>query len=234
MKSLIRRILLQEAVAKKVVEILAKIHQLSYSYLGTFASASEGGLHPKHRLLNYHKFFIDNVARGDTVLDIGCGNGALLRDVAIKTEASAVGIDISKDNVECAKARLCELPNIMVIESDVWKYNDDRHFDIILLSNVLEHLDRRAELLRLLCNKFKPKAFLIRVPMFEREWLVPYKKELGFEWRLDSTHQIEYTEEEFRSELAESGLDIRKIIFKWGEIYAVAFPTAHLSRHETE
>jgi hypothetical protein len=61
--------------------------------------------------------------------------------------------------------------------------------------------------------------------MFEREWLVPYKKELGIEWRLDSTHRIEYTEDEFRKELAESGLDLQKIIFKWGEMYVVAVPS---------
>ena len=41
---------------------------------------------------------------------------------------------------------------------------------------------------------------------------------------LDSTHQIEYTENEFRDELMKAELEIRNIIFKWGEIFAVAMP----------
>ena len=31
------------------------------------------GVHPKHKLTNYHNFFIENVNNGENVLDIGCG-----------------------------------------------------------------------------------------------------------------------------------------------------------------
>jgi hypothetical protein len=71
-------------------------------------------------------------------------------------------------------------------------------------------LDRRPELLKHLNEEFKPNKFLIRVPMFEREWLVPYKRELGIEWRLDLTHRIEYTEGELRDELLNAGMNIKK------------------------
>jgi hypothetical protein len=94
-----------------------------------------------------------------------------------------------------------------------------------MLSNVLEHLDRRPELLRYLNENFRPKIFLIRVPMFEQEWLVPYKKELGIESRLDSTHKTEHTEDEFCKELAKANLKYTEKIFKWGEMYAVAVPS---------
>ena len=145
-----------------------------------------------------------------------------MKDVEIKTNAYDLGVEISKDNVNSAKVRLSNLSNIQIVEGDIWEYNNDRNFDIIMLSNVLEHLDRRPELLKHLNEQFRPKKFLFRVPMFEREWLVPYKKELGIESRLDPTHKIEYTEDEFRDELGKAGLDIRKILFRWGEMYAVA------------
>lgn len=37
--------------------------------------------------------------------------------------------------------------------------------------------------------------------MFNRNWITPYKKEMGVEWRLDETHQIEYTKESFYEEM---------------------------------
>lgn len=224
MKRVIRQILYSPRVAKIIAKILIRIHQGIYMRLGSFLSAAEGGLHPKHRLINYHQFFLNHIIEGESILDVGCGNGALLRDVALKTKNLTVGVELARDNVVSAKARVSDLKNVEVIEADIWKYEDDRPFDVIILSNVLEHLDKRPELLLSLNKKFGPKRFLIRVPMFERDWLVPYKKELGIEWRLDSTHRIEYTEEEFRDELKKAGLDIQKIIFRWGEMYAVAVP----------
>ena len=221
MKKLIKKILLSPYIAKKITKILLRIHRISYAYLGSFASASENGIHPKHRLTNYHKFFVDNISENDAVLDVGCGNGLLLKDIAVKTKAVVVGVDISENNVKTAKKELSTLPNVEIIHSDIWEYNEKRTFDSITLSNVLEHLDRRVELLRRLNEQFKPKQFLIRVPMFEREWVVPYKKELGIDYRLDATHKIEYTEGEFRDELAKAGLMIKSIALKWGEIYAV-------------
>ena len=224
MKKLIKKVLFHPPVAKVITGLLSRLHQSSYAYVGAFAVAAEGGLHPKHRLMNYHMFFVNNLSKGDRVLDIGCGNGALLKDIALKTDAPAVGVEISEDNVRSAKKMLSALPNVEIVKSDIREYKNNQEIDVIVLSNVLEHLDRRVELLQSLEKDFAPKKILIRVPMFEREWLVPYKKELGIEWRLDKTHIIEYTEAEFRDEIAAAGLDIKNIIFQWGEMYAVVTP----------
>lgn len=234
-KRYFRRLIFQQAIASKIVKLLLKLHQVSYSYLGMFASALEGGLHPKHRLMNYHKFFVDNLNEDESVLDVGCGNGALLRDVALKSKASTVGVELSGENVVSARRRVSDLSNVKVIEADIWSYKDNLQFDAIILSNVLEHLDQRPALLRFLKENFKPKKFLIRVPMFEREWLVPYKKELGIEWRLDRTHRVEYREDELRNELNGAGLAIQDIQFKWGEMYVVAIPSHNCQKgHENE
>ena len=222
MKDFIKKILFAPSIAKKITRLLAIIHQFSYQYLGVFASVSEGGMHPKHRLMDYHKFFVDNVSKGDSVLDVGCGNGALLKDIAVKSNASVVGVEISKYSVNLAKIRLSNLTNVKLIQSDIREYKEDVHYDTIIMSNILEHIDKREELLRHLNMQFTPKQFLIRVPMFERDWLVPYKKEIGVEWRLDPTHKTEYIEAEFRNELTNANLDIAKTIFRWGEIWAVA------------
>ena len=51
---------------------------------------------------------------------------------------------------------------------------------------------------------------------------MPLKKEMGVEYRLDDTHYIEYTQEEFFSELANAGLAVESYQVRWGEIWAEA------------
>jgi hypothetical protein len=94
-------------------------------------------------------------------------------------------------------------------------------FDLIVLSNVLEHLENRPQFLRKLCDTFSPSRILLRVPMFERDWRVPLKQELGMDYRLDSTHFTEYTPESFSDEISAAGLLIIHQEVRWGEIWAV-------------
>ena len=52
------------------------------------------GKHPKHDLINYHDFFIQNIENGETVLDIGCGYGAVAFSIAKHFTQNKI-IDIS-------------------------------------------------------------------------------------------------------------------------------------------
>ena len=207
-----------------MVRILASLHQFAYLYLGRFGAVAEGGLHPKHRLIRYHDFFVNNIAAGESVLEVGCGNGALLKDIVIKSKGRAVGVEISKESILAARSRFKGVGDVEIIHGDIFEYKDKQKFDVIVLSNTLEHLERRSVLLKILKEKFQPRKFLIRVPMFEREWVVPFKKELGLEWRLDPTHQTEYTQDEFNDELDKGGVTISKLEIRWGEFYVVGVP----------
>ncbi|MBI4021830.1 MAG: class I SAM-dependent methyltransferase, partial [Candidatus Andersenbacteria bacterium] len=182
--------------------------------------ASENALHPKHRLMNYHQFFIDNVRPADTVLDIGCGGGHVAIDVA-QTAKEVVGIDISGRYLAAAR-RYRSQPNLTFVQGDATTYRFGRTFDVAILSNVLEHLIDRVGFL----HHIRPLArlFLIRVPMLDRDWIPLLKKELGIEYRLDPTHTIEYTERDFRAELDSAAFIIAKLSIRFGEIYCVAHP----------
>lgn len=210
---------------RRFIWFLLKTHNSLYKLLSLLAIKAENGLHPKHRLTRYHDFFVNNIKSGDTVLDVGCGNGQVLLKVASRVEGCFKGVDISANNIKAAKVSLGNIPNVELVCSDIWEYEDNSQFDVIIMSNVLEHLENRPKLLNRLVRKFRPKRMLIRVPMFERDWLVPYKKEFGVEWRLDSTHETEYTDIEMRQELAEAGLQIESIAFRWSEIYIKAVPS---------
>jgi hypothetical protein len=46
------------------------------------------------------------------------------------------------------------------------------------------------------------------------------KRELGLEWRLDLTHETEYTQESFTPEICEAGLRINYQETRWSKIRA--------------
>jgi len=200
-----------------MAKLSLKLHNFSYKLSSRFAIRAENGLHPKHRIMNYHKFFVDNVGCKSRVLDIGCGNGALAYDIGKKAE-KVIAIDLNKDNIEKAKATY-SAPNIEYVVGDAGDHDFDENFDAIILSNVLEHISDRLDVLNKI-KKIAPKI-LIRVPMINRDWITPYKKEMGVEWRLDTTHAIEYTKESFLEEMNRAGLIIKEQEIMWGEIYAV-------------
>lgn len=201
------------------LRFLFRLDEGLYHYQKKQAGAYGGGIHPKHRLTRYHDFFADRVRACERVLDIGCGIGAVAYDVAEKVGAYVVGIDLNPANIAQARQRYAH-PGVEYRVGDALQELPDDPFDVVILSNVLEHLPERPAFLRRVQEVARPSRFLIRVPLFERDWRVPLKRELGVEWRLDPTHETEYTLETFAAEIAEAGLIVTHQEVHWGEIWA--------------
>ena len=165
------------------------IHTYNFCYrlISVLAIHREGGLHPKHRIMNYHEFFVDNTPVNARVLDLGCGNGALSYDLAKKAK-SVLAIDISPVNINFAN-KLYSRENITFIEADILNCSSYRNkFDVVILSNILEHLESRVPFLASLSDV--APCLLLRVPLITRDWIVPYIKELCLDYRCYSTHFI--------------------------------------------
>lgn len=204
----------QSSLRRPILKSLVWLHNTSYHAISFFSSHS--GLHPKHAILNYHQFFVDRVNATDRVLDVGSGNGAVAFDVAQKAK-QVVGIDIRPRNVASATEKY-QRANLRFIQGDAVAHAFSEAFDVIILSNVLEHIEHRVEFLQKL-SAIAPRL-LIRVPLLSRDWISVYKKQQGFEYRLDDTHFIEYTEENFRQEMQEAGLVVQYLHTAFGELYA--------------
>ncbi|MFH1998099.1 MAG: class I SAM-dependent methyltransferase [Planctomycetota bacterium] len=205
--------------ASETLRFLFDLDARLYTLQGRMAIEYDNGIHTKHRHIRYHDFFVNRIHSDERVIDLGCGNGAVAYDIAEKTGASVVGIDLNETNIAMA-CQLFAHPHVEFLAGDVLKYLPEKTFDVIVLSNVLEHLPERPLFLRKACLQTGAHRILIRVPLFERDWRVPLKKELGVEWRLDPTHETEYTQESFCKEMEEAGLEIRDQEFRWGEIWA--------------
>lgn len=202
---------------KIFIKILIYIHNFCYRYIGILAHILEKGIHPKHRLMKYHLFFVNNIDSGDSVLDIGCGNGYLTYDISEKAE-KVVAVDLDRKNIELAKKKFFR-QNITYLVGDATKLNLKEKFDVVVLSNILEHIEDRHSFLSRIYTL--AEKFLIRVPMLNRDWLTYYKKELGCNYLLDPTHKIEYTLETFKKEIDEAGLKVKSYSIQFGEIWAV-------------
>ncbi|MBI5326760.1 MAG: class I SAM-dependent methyltransferase [Deltaproteobacteria bacterium] len=206
----------------RAIGFLLEVDNRLYELEGKAAIRYGNGIHPKHKHINYHMFFIKNINQGEHVLDIGCGNGLLTYDIAAcVSDVRIIGVELNEVNIKFANEHYRH-PNLRFICGNAMSDLPHECFDVIVLSNVLEHLEDRVNFLQRVIRQTSPKRLLLRVPMFERDWRVPLKKELGIDYRLDSTHHIEYTYEEFVEELRQAGLSITHIEFRWGEIWAVA------------
>lgn len=100
----------------------------------------------------------------------------------------------------------------------------NEQFDVVILSNILEHLPDRKTFLKCLFLQIRPRRILIRVPMFDRHWSVPLRKELGVNWMGDSSHYTLYTKESFIEEIEAAELNIVEMEICWGEIWAEVRP----------
>jgi len=207
-------------VPRDSLKLLFELENRLYSLEGQEAVRYGNGLHTKHKHIKYHDFFVQHIEPGSRVLDVGCGNGALAYDIATQVaDVSVYGIDIDSANIEYARQHY-SAKNIRFVCGDALCELPNQPGDVIVLSNVLEHIEKRVDFLRGLRERYQPQKFLIRVPIFERDWRVPLKEELGIDYRLDPTHYVEYRQEEFAEEIVRAGLGIQHSQVNWGEIWA--------------
>lgn len=224
----LKRKILRGLVQSGIVSPVPFLHLHSWAQMVADRLSIEcepDGIHPKQRIIKYKEWFLDHIAPGAVVMDVGCHEGQMVK--VLSQKASFVyGIEILEERYKTACATRGG-KNIQYILGDATAhdYSSLKPVDTITLSNVLEHIEHRVEFLRKLAARVKwaqaRKTFLIRVPTIDRDWMVLYKKEKGMEWRADVTHFTEYTEDSFRQEMKEAGLVVDSFQRRFGEILAV-------------
>ncbi|KGF71878.1 hypothetical protein DO97_14680 [Neosynechococcus sphagnicola sy1] len=192
-------------------DLSAQINQVAIPY--------NHGVHVKHRLMGYHDFFVQRLHPGERVLDIGCGTGAVAYDMAARAGAVVMGIDLEAEHIATAR-RLFSHPNLRFVQGNVLTALPDIPFDTLVISNILEHIEQRVTFLKTVQAQLQPHRWLVRVPMYDRDWLVPLRQELGLFHFSDRTHFTEYTQASFAAEMQAAELTITHLQINWGEIWA--------------
>jgi SAM-dependent methyltransferase len=139
------------------------------------------------------------------VLDLGCGEGALLRELlADKTFSEIVGVDVSMRALNIAKRRLRldRLPERVARRLSLWQgaltYTDARlrGYDAAVLMEVIEHVDppRLGALEQAVFGAAAPGSVLVTTPNAEHNAL--YEGLAAGSFR-HSDHRFEWTRAEF-------------------------------------
>jgi 2-polyprenyl-3-methyl-5-hydroxy-6-metoxy-1,4-benzoquinol methylase len=177
------------------------------------------GVHVKHRIMRYHDFFVERINPGERVLDIGCGYGAVAYSIASRTGAEVIAMDLDASNIAKARERFVH-ERLTFVQGEAPQALPPGRFDVIVMSNVLEHIEQRVAFLRDVQQRAAPNRWLIRVPMFNRDWRPAVRSELGLYAYSDPTHFTEYTLDSFEQEMRDAQLSITHYQVNWGEIWA--------------
>lgn len=155
--------------------------------------------------------FSNVIEIGSSVLDVGCGDGSLLKFLVEKRNCKPYGIDISKMAIKLTKAKgvPCKLLDLSKPDSNISK-----SFDYIILSEVLEHIAFPEFLINKIINKFR-KHILISIP---NSGYIAYRLRYLFgrfpiQWRHHPSEHIRFwTIKDFKDWLAALDLEIDRII----------------------
>jgi 3' terminal RNA ribose 2'-O-methyltransferase Hen1 len=141
-----------------------------------------------------------------TVVDLGCGEGALLRELVADPAFSRVtGVDVSHRALEIATRRLhlermpdSQRARLELLQSSA-TYRDDRlaGYDAVVLMEVVEHVDlpRLPALERTVFAHARPTSVLVTTPNVEHNVRYPNLPAGGMRHR---DHRFEWTRAEFR------------------------------------
>lgn len=135
--------------------------------------------------------------RDAVILDAGCASGALVEALALKGFARVAGIDISPNAVE--QARLRGLSNVRRLDAASPALSAES-VDLLIASDVLEHIEDDGEALRQWRRLLKPGGTLaVFVPAFQFLWSVHDDA---------NVHRRRYTRRGLVSRLRDAGFEV--------------------------
>lgn len=96
----------------------------------------------RRTLVNSNTNLLHLVRRGDRVLDVGCGSGAITKDIAAQVGANGVvvGIDTSDHLIAQAHHNYDSITNLSFEVADLATYTTDRLFDVVTSARVVQWL----------------------------------------------------------------------------------------------
>ncbi len=117
---------------------------------------------------------------GAWALDLGCGQGRHLHAIYYATKARAVGVDLSVDDLKTARQGFEAAPNLddpeprwsVLAGNALTLPFADNQFDVIVCSEVLEHIPDYQQALTEITRILKPGGQLaVSVPRYWPEWI---------------------------------------------------------------
>ena len=150
-------------------------------------------------LATAHKRLAELLQPGQTVLDIGCGTGAITRGIAeaVGPAGWVIGMDVNDDLLEQARQANGDLPNLSFEKGDIYTLLYKDAFDIVTSSRVLQWLADPRAALRSMIAATKPGGTVL-VLDYNHEKVV---------WQPDPPDSMRRFYQAFLRWRAEAGMD---------------------------
>lgn len=155
-------------------------------------------------------FLQAGIKPSDRVLEIGCARGQVLSTI---NAAERVGVDYDGAAIKAGKR---EFPELTLIHGEAREFLDnDRDFDVLILSHVLEHIDAPDHFLARVAGRFE--RIYIEVPDFDWTDLNAIRQARGRKLiYMDDDHVTEFDRDELERLLASVGLQTVDREFRHG------------------
>jgi SAM-dependent methyltransferase len=100
-------------------------------------------------------------AQALSVLDVGCGNGSELALPLVRDGFNLVGVDVDEHSIEHARTLAHGAVNAQFICGRVEELSHAEPFDVVILSEVLEHMNEPRELLKASIERMAEEGIMI-------------------------------------------------------------------------
>jgi ubiquinone/menaquinone biosynthesis C-methylase UbiE len=111
-------------------------------------------------LRNDYKNLKSILKPGMKVLDVGCGTGSISKDIAtiVGEKGKVIGIDNTEIFILSGKESYQNIPNLELIHVDLFDFNPEEKFDLIVSARVLQWLSNPKEALLKMKSLLKPNG----------------------------------------------------------------------------
>ena len=181
-------------------------HEQSYEWYGIKN-------HPTRKL--GREFILSEINASDTVLDVGCKSGDIAFSIAEKAR-EVTAIDYDAVAINQAKSEF-KKENLFFYNVEAFQFlkDNDRQYNVLILSHILEHLDNPNQFL-IDISKYVKKIY-VEVPDFDRTFQNSYRIDLGVKLNYtDDDHVSEFDRNELIKLLNECNISVYKSEYRYG------------------
>ncbi|MBA7489520.1 methyltransferase [subsurface metagenome] len=158
------------------------------------------------------KFRKENKKNKLRILDAGCGDGVNLAILTKILNVEVYGVDYNPLRVKRAKKNF---PTAKIIQDDLTNLKIDKTFDIILCSQVLEHIREDNKVLKDLYDLLEPTGILVLGTPNEGCFLAQLRNKIIQPYTQRNTDHINfYKEIILREKIKKAGFQIKDVMYE--------------------